>query len=32
MPSINTAINLTDRMTGPIQNIISAVNSLITAT
>ncbi len=32
MPSINTAINLTDRMTGPIQHIISAVNSLITAT
>ena len=32
MPSINTAINLIDRMTGPIQHIISAVNSLITAT
>ena len=31
MPSINTAINLTDRMTGPIQHIIESVNSLITS-
>ena len=32
MASISTAISITDRMTGPIQNIIGAVNSLISAT
>ncbi len=32
MASISTAISITDRMTGPIQNIISSVNSLISVT
>jgi tape measure domain-containing protein len=32
MSSISTAISITDRMTGPIQNIIGAVNSLISVT
>ena len=32
MASINAIINLTDRMTRPIQNIIGSVNSLISVT